>query len=297
MFSLDQVRGFVAVAEEGNFARAAERLRITQPPLSRQVQKLERAVGVDLLNRTARGVGLTPAGRVFLEESRRLLSLADAAPLLAQRAAHGSKGTLRLGFTAVAALSVLGRWVKYLDERLPEVDLVLKEMVTGVQVEALLANEIDLGLLRGVPRSGVLRAALVHTESLLLAVPRGHVLTRLGRRPRLHEVADFNIITYSPSEARYFHELIVAAFRTAGVEPRYTQHATQVNSVLSLVNAGLGVALVPASAAAMRLANLQFLEVDGPEPDCVEVYAAWRPRNDSPALAVLLDHAAAAPFT
>ena len=290
MFSFDQLRGFVAVAEEGNFGRAAERLRITQPPLSRQVQKLERAVGVELLRRTSRAVELTPAGRVFLEESRRLLSLSEAAPLLAQRAAHGSQGRLRLGFTAMAALSVLGRWVKYLDERLPEVSLVLKEMVTGAQVEALLADEIDLGLLRGIPRSGGLSAALVHTEALVLAVPRGHPLTRIDRDVRLEDIAESNVVTYSPADARYFHELVVATFRAAGVQPRYSQHVTQVNSVLALVDAGLGVALVPASAAAVTLSNLRFLSVPEITPDCVEVYAAWRPRNDNPALAVLLDH-------
>lgn len=291
MFSFDQLRGFVAVAEEGNFGRAAERLRMTQPPLSRQVQKLERAVGVELLRRTSRAVELTPAGRVFLEETRRLLSLSEAAPLLAQRAAHGSQGSLRLGFTAMAALSVLGRWVKYLDERLPEVSLVLKEMVTGSQVEALLADQIDLGLLRGVPRTGDLRAALVFAEGLVLAVPRGHPLTRLDRVVRLEDVAESNVVTYSPAEARYFHELVVSTFRAAGVQPRYSQHVTQVNSVLALVDAGLGVALVPASAAVVTLSNLHFLAVPEIAPDCVEVYAAWRPRNDNPALAVLLDHA------
>jgi DNA-binding transcriptional LysR family regulator len=290
MFSFDQLRGFVAVAEEGNFGRAAERLRMTQPPLSRQVQKLERAIGVELLRRTSRAVELTPAGRVFLEEARQLLSLSEAAPLLAQRAAHGSQGSLRLGFTAMAAISVLGHWVKYLDDRLPEVSLVFKEMVTGRQVEALLADQIDLGLLRGVPRTG-LNAALVHTEGLVLAVPRGHPLTRLDRDVRLEDIAESNVVTYSPAEARYFHELVVSTFRAAGVQPRYSQHVTQVNSVLALVDAGLGVALVPASAAVVTLSNLRFLTVPEITPDCVEVYAAWRPRNDNPALAVLLDHA------
>ncbi|GAB7036853.1 MULTISPECIES: LysR family transcriptional regulator [Catenuloplanes] len=290
MFSLDQLRGFVAVAEEGNFGRAAERLRMTQPPLSRQVQKLERAVGVDLLVRTPRLVELTPAGRVFLDEARRLLSLAAAAPLLAQRAAHGSRGTLRVGFTATAALSVLGEWVKFLDDRLPEVHRVLREMITDRQIEALAAEEIDIGLLRGVPRGAELEQLLVHAESLLLAVPRGHPLTRLGRAPSLADVAESSVVTYSPVEARYFHDLVVSTFRAAGVQPSYGQHVTQVNSVLALVDAGLGVALVPASASVITLRNLRFLQVEEVPDDCVEVYAAWRGDNDSPTLAVLLEH-------
>ncbi|WP_033338725.1 LysR family transcriptional regulator [Catenuloplanes japonicus] len=290
MFSLDQLRGFVAVAEEGNFGRAAERLRMTQPPLSRQVQKLERAVGVDLLMRTSRLVELTPAGRVFLDEARRLLSLAAAAPLLAQRAAHGSRGTLRVGFTATAALSVLGEWVKFLDDRLPEVHRVLREMITDRQIEALAAEEIDVGLLRGVPRGAELSQLLVHAESLLLAVPRGHPLTRLGRAPSLADVAESSVVTYSPVEARYFHDLVVSTFRAAGVQPAYSQHVTQVNSVLALVDAGLGVALVPASASVITLRNLRFLQVEEIPDDCVEVYAAWRADNDSPTLAVLLEH-------
>ncbi|HEY0700867.1 MAG TPA: LysR family transcriptional regulator [Micromonospora sp.] len=290
MFSLDQLRGFVAVAEESNFGRAAERLRMTQPPLSRQVQKLERAVGVELLVRTSRSVELTPAGRVFLDEARRLLRLAAAAPLLAQRAAHGSRGALRIGFTATAALRVLGEWVKFLDDRLPEVNRVLREMVTGGQIEALLAEDLDIGLLRGVPRAVALEQLLVHTESLLLAVPRGHPLTRLARPVTLADVGESHVVTYSPVEARYFHDLVVSTFRSAGVQPRYTQHVTQVNSVLALVDAGLGVALVPASAAVITLRNLRFLPVEEIPEDCVEVYAAWRPDNDNPTLSVLLEH-------
>ena len=98
------------------------------------------------------------------------------------------------------------------------------------------------------------------------------------------------MVTYSPVEARYFHDLVVSTFRTAGVQPVYSQHVTQVNSVLALVDAGLGVALVPASAAVITLRNLRFLAVDGVPPDGVEVYAAWRPADDNPALAVLLGH-------
>lgn len=291
MYTLEQLRGFVAVAEEGHFGRAAHRLRITQPPLSRQLQKLEREVGVDLVRRTPRGADLTPAGRVFLDEARRLLTLAGEAPLIARRAASGTEGTVRMGFTAIAALSVLGQWAKLCGERLPEVDLVLTEMVTGAQVASLIAGGIDIGLLRGVPRAEALRAERVHAESLLLAAPAGHRLTGLGRAPGVSDIADFDIVTYAPGDARYFHELVVSTFQAVGAAPRYVQYAGQVSSVVALVDAGVGVALIPESAAILRLPGVEFLPVAGVAPDCVEVHCAWLRDNDNPALAALLSYA------
>ncbi|KAB2343671.1 LysR family transcriptional regulator [Actinomadura rudentiformis] len=288
MYTLDQLRGFVAVAEEGHFGRAAERLRMTQPPLSRQIQKLERAVGVTLLERSAHGAAPTPAGRAFLAEARRLLSQADAAVLVARRSAQGTSGTVRIAFTAVSALAVLGQWIAAAREHLPDVDLMLTEMVTRAQVDALLAGEIDVGLARGVPRSDVLSARLVYAEPLVLAVPRGHPLAELGRRPRLADIAAHELVTYAPIEARYLYELVITVFRDAGVMPRYVQQMGQVHSLLALVDAGVGAALVPRSASVLRLPNLEFLDVDGLAPDLVEVHSVWRTGNDAPALHALL---------
>src|SRR3954470_8331876 len=144
MFTLDQARGFIAVAEELHFGRAAERLNMTQPPLSRQVQKLERAIGVQLFERDNRRVELTAAGEAFLSEARRLLALAGHAPDLARRISAGSAGTVRIGFTASSMFAVLPVVLRRIDDRLPEVDVDLYEMVTGEQVEALLAHELDL---------------------------------------------------------------------------------------------------------------------------------------------------------
>jgi DNA-binding transcriptional LysR family regulator len=287
-YTLDQLRGFVAVAEEGHFGRAADRLRMTQPPLSRQVQKLERAVGATLLERTPQGARPTPAGRAFLAEARRLLTLAESAVLAARRSAAGTMGTVRIGFTAVSALTVLGRWIAAAREHLPDVDLVLAEMVTREQVDALLAGEIDVGLARGVARSDVLSSRLVHSESLVLAVPRGHPLTALGRPPRPADVAAHDVVTYSTIDARYLQELVASVFRDAGVVPRYVQQIGRVHSLLALIDAGLGVALVPRSASSMRLPGLEFLEVDGPAPDIVGTHAVWRTANEDPALHALL---------
>ncbi|HEX2144610.1 MAG TPA: LysR family transcriptional regulator [Glycomyces sp.] len=288
-YTLDQLRGFVAVAEEAHFGRAAERLLMTQPPLSRQVQRLEHAVGFELFLRTPRGAELTPAGRIFLEEARRLLSSADTAPLRARRVAAGTAGTIRIGFTAVSALTVLGRWIAVAASQLPGVDLVLNEMVTHAQLDALLAGEIEVGLVRQVPRSDLLDSRLVARDSLILAAPRGHALTRLDRAPTLQDVAEHDVVTYSPSEAWYFYELVVAAFQQARLTPRYVQHISQVHTVLSVVNAGLGVALVPSSATALNLSNLAFLDIDGHPRNTVELHAVWRNRHGNPALDALLN--------
>ncbi|AOS64724.1 LysR family transcriptional regulator [Actinoalloteichus hymeniacidonis] len=287
-FTLEQLRGFVAVAEEAHFGRAAARLQMTQPPLSRQVQKLERSLGVDLLVRTTRAVLPTPAGEAFLTEARRILNLADAAPSAAQHAADGATGSLHIGFTAVTALTVLGSWIKVANTRLPAVRLTLTEMVTRDQVEALLAGELSVGLVRGVAATDVLSVRRVHAESLVLACPGGHPLTTLGRPPTLADVAEHAVITYSPVEARYLHELVITVFRNAGVEPRYVQRIGQVQSLLALVDAGLGVALVPRSSSRLRLPNLAFTEIAGLAPDLVEAQCAWRSDHDDPALAALL---------
>ncbi|TDC08916.1 LysR family transcriptional regulator [Streptomyces sp. 8K308] len=287
-FTLEQLRGFVAVAEEGHFGRAADRLRITQPPLSRQVQKLERALDVELLVRTPRAVLLTAAGRAFLTEARRILKLSDAAPAAARNAARGEVGSLTISFTAMAALAVLGPWLRTITGQLPRVELSLVEMVTGDQLDALLAGGVDIGLVRGVPSSDVLGARRVHTESLLLACPRGHPLAELGRPPSLADIERHGVITYHPVVSRYLHELVISVFRQARVEPSYVQRVAQVHSLLALVNAGLGVGLVPRTAARLRLPNLAFTEVDGVSPDVVETHCVWRTDHANPALDAVL---------
>ncbi|WP_020672118.1 LysR family transcriptional regulator [Amycolatopsis nigrescens] len=287
-FTLEQLRGFVAVAEERHFGRAASRLRMTQPPLSRQVQKLERALEVDLLVRTSRAVHLTPAGSAFLTEARRMLSLAETASLSARSAAGGSTGSLWIGFTAVSALTVLGGWIQTVTAKLPGVDLTLREMVSGDQIDALLTGRLHVGLARGIPGSDLLSARRVHVESLVLACPREHPLTHLGRPPELADIGGHDVITYTPVDARYLHELIVSTFHEAGVQPRYVQQVAQVNSLLALVDAGLGVGLVPRSAARLRLPNLAFTEIDGLRPNLVETHCVWRTEHNNPALDALL---------
>jgi DNA-binding transcriptional LysR family regulator len=287
LFELSQLRCFVAAAEELHFGRAAARLNMTQPPLSRQIQILERVIGVRLLERTSRVVRLTPAGRRFLPEARRILHLAESATLSSRRTAGGEAGSITIGFTASAAYSFLPQLIIAARARLPGVDLVLAEMVTAEQVEALEAHRIDVALLRPPVRRG-LEAVRVVREPLLAALPDGHRLAK-GRLPALADLDGQPFVTYSPYEARYFYDLLAAIFGKAGVTPRYVQHMTNVHAILALVRAGLGIALVPAAAASLRFAGVTLRAIETRPARPVELFLAWSRGSDNPALQAFLE--------
>src|SRR5438067_1458922 len=170
MFEISQLRCFVAVAEELHFSRAAERLNMTQPPLSRQIRLLEHHVGVGLLERNSRNVRLTAAGKAFLPEATRILRMAEEAAFTARRAARGEQGSLAIGFTSASGYSLLPEVVRRVRERCPGVSLNLKELVSTAQVEALNAGEIDLGLMRPHPVNSELESLPLATEALMLAI-------------------------------------------------------------------------------------------------------------------------------
>ncbi|HEY3556902.1 MAG TPA: LysR family transcriptional regulator [Kribbella sp.] len=281
MFSLDQLSAFVAVAEELHFGRAADRLNMTQPPLSRQVQKLERAVGARLLERDNRKVELTEAGRAFLIEARRLLALVETAGDLARRVDQGAAGTLRLGFTATSAIRTLGPLLRRLSEELPDVDVILHERVTPAQIDGLLRGELDLGLGRPPFDLDVLDTRVVFREPLCAVVPGNHRLGTLGRPLTAADFAGEQVISYSPTQARYFHELTVRFL--ADSHPRIEQRVQQILTVILLVAAGRGVALVPASARHLGVEGVRYCDLDGPG-DLVELHAIWRRDTTSPVL-------------
>lgn len=286
MFTLDQARGFVAVAEELHFGRAAARLSMTQPPLSRQIQKLERSIGVELLQRDNRKVELTAAGKVFLEEARRLVIAAEHAPRVARKIADGLAGELRIGFTAASTFGLLGPLLGQIAERLPDVDLVLNEMVTRRQVAAIIDGELDLGLARP-PFDPVLDSQLLLAESLVLAVPSGHPLVSLRRDVRADDLVDVSVIMHSPIHARYFYDLIV---RHIDIDHGNVVHTvSQILTMVSLAAAGRGVAFVPESAQLLGIGGVCYLRLADVRPDAVELHAIWNRNSANPALARLID--------
>lgn len=286
MFTFDQLAGFVAVAEELHFGRAAERLNMTQPPLSRQIQKLEKAVGTELLERDNRKVQLTPAGRSFLDEARRLIALAERAPVTARRIASGRSGLLRIGFTAASGFSILGPLLEEIAAALPDVDIDLQELVTGEQILGLATGELDLGLARPPFDQKVLNSHLLYREAMVLAVPVGHPLAGLARPVADADLKDEALIMHSPTKARYFYDLVV---RMIPIQHTNVVHSvSQILTMVSLVAAKRGVAFVPHSATVLGVPGVRFLPLESSVDDPVELHAIWTRHITSPALARVL---------
>ncbi len=287
MYELKQLRCFVAVGEELHFGRAAKHLHMTQPPLSRQIQMLEQELKIELLARTSRTVRLTPAGRAFLPEARRILALTESAAMTARRIAKGESGLIRMGFTASSSYDFLPRLLTLANSSLKGFGVVLNEMVTMQQMEALHADRIDFGLVRPPIDKRDLDVACVAREPLLLAVSSKHRFAS-GRAPTMKDLAGEPFITFSPVEGRYFYELIERMFRKAGITARYVQHISQVHSILALVSAGIGIALVPETAKKLHFEGAVLRELASPAV-YAQLFLVWLSENDNPALPAFRD--------
>ncbi|MCE4222912.1 LysR family transcriptional regulator [Methylobacterium sp. C25] len=287
MLDFSQLRCFVAVAEELHFGRAAARLNMTQPPLSRQIQVLERILDAALLERTSRSVRLTAAGRSFLPEAQRILRLAETAAHVTRQVAAGRAGTLRLGFTAASAYDFLPRLVIGFRNALPDVTLALREMVSRDQLEELLSGRIDAALMRPPVTHPDLECARALAEPLVAALPADHPLARseVITVRHLHEMP---FIHYAPYDARYFHDLVQGLLDEAGVRPRVLQQLTQIHSTLALVRASLGLALVPEAAQRLRFEGVVFKPLVTMRPKSAELYVAWRRDRDDPLIEALV---------
>ncbi|MFJ3468560.1 LysR family transcriptional regulator [Pseudomonas sp. NPDC090201] len=279
---LHQLRCFVAVAEELHFGRAAIRMHMTQPPLSRQVQLLERALGIQLFERNNRSVRLTTAGAGFLRDARHILAFSDQAADGARRLARGEAGSLTLGFTAVSAYQMIPQLLARAQEQLPGLQFTLREMVSSAQLEALAAHRIDVAFVRQINDADGLDGQLISREPLLVVLPHNHPLARetaiavsaLDQQP---------FVMYAPDEGRYFYDCIAGQFALSGVKPRYVYHLGQTHTVVSMVKAGLGLAIVPASAAQLHSEGLVFKPLLDAQLHA-ELYMVSRHDNDNPAL-------------
>lgn len=286
MFSMVQLECFLAVAEELHFGQAAERLQMTQPPLSRHIQQIERTLGTPLFLRSSRRVELTAAGRALLPRARQLIDLAAKSEAEVRSVTAGTAGTLTIGYTAMAGLTILPDLIRRKREDFPGVRLFLRELVSTDQVDELAHGTIDLALMRPIgPRKGMV-SRRVFEEELVLAVPSDWALASEASPVPLSALEGTPFLMYSPGESRYLHDLLQTILREQQVRPRIMQYAGQIMAILALVGAGLGCAIVPASARDIISARIVLLPIHlagkTAEPPLVGIELAWNPETITP---------------
>ncbi len=288
---LRHLRYFVAVAEELHFRRAAERLHVSQPPLSQQIRALERELGVELFSRNRRRVELTAPGRALLGRAREILAAVDDAVETTRRVARGEAGELAVGFVGSAMYGALPDVLREFRGMRPGVALRLRELPTGAALDALAEGRIDVGVVRPAQVDAGIALDVVAREAVVVALPEAHRLAG-RRRLALRDLAGEDFVLLARREAPGLR----AAIDALGAEPHEVQEVAEVRTVLGLVAAGVGVSLVPEAVAGAERAGVRFLPLAGRAPT-VDLALAWREDDGSPALAAFreLAHARMAP--
>ncbi|HIW90860.1 MAG TPA: LysR family transcriptional regulator [Candidatus Corynebacterium avicola] len=281
MFSLDQLRCFIAVAENLHFGRAAQQLSMTQPPLSRQIQKLEKQVGTRLLERDNRTVTVTPAGEVFLREARSIIASTEQAGQRARMMGQGKSGQLVIGHTAASGVQILGDVLQRLNHSMPEVAVDLVETVSREQVNMLEAGHLDIGFGRLTEDVEEVTAIPFHRERLVLAAPEDHPLITTSAPLHRADIHGEPLLMHSPVKARYFYDLIVKNFDIDHAAVTY--QLSQISTMVSLVGFGHGIALVPESTARRGHAGVAFRPFDDLSTPVAEISLMSRTNNDNPA--------------
>lgn len=276
MTELRQLRQFVALAEELHFGRAAARLHMTQPPLTLAIQALERELGAALFARTRRSVQLTPAGAALLPQVQRLLSGADELPRVAQAAAAGLSGQLRLAFVSNIAYGPLPEWLRSFRLEHPEVALQLREATLDVQLAAFDADEIDAGFVLHAPDAAPPGFAVwsAQREPLVMALPEQHPAAA-QRSLRFAAAATEPLVIFPRQIAPSLYDAVLSAYRAQGATPRIAQEAIQMQTIVNLVSAGMGVAWVPESVTQLQRPGVVYRAVADVPLRC-ETSLLWR---------------------
>jgi DNA-binding transcriptional LysR family regulator len=276
---LRTLRCFVAVAEELHFGRAALRLHLSQPPLSRTIRNLEVELGVVLLERTRRHVALTHAGCVLLDHSRDLLRGVDGIAESTRRASRGEIGRLSIGFILAATHHALPLALRAFRRRMPDVEIILKEMPVREQLAALDQGELELGFLRPPIDPARFEALTLTRDRLIAAFAEGHPLAR-STTLRLSQLSTQPFVMPTPHRSPLYGQ-IIAACTAQGFTPRAVQYADHLLTTIGLVRAGIGVTLLPQSVQALRPAGVELRPIRGLDTRA-EIVLAWRRNGLSP---------------
>jgi DNA-binding transcriptional LysR family regulator len=294
MMDLRQLRHFLAVADALHFGRAAERLGMTQPPLSQSIMALERELGASLFVRSKRIVTLTAFGRQWLDHVRLAVQNVAALSDIAERLRTGMAGRLSLAFVSTADYSVLPRLVQRYSASFPDVALELVEATSDVQVEALLEGRINAGIL--ISARSALPSALDYRplvkEPLVAAVPESWIddgrLTLVDGTLGGDDWMAQPLIIFPVRVSPDFHDLVIGFYRSRGYQPFVQQEAIQMQTIISLVSAGLGMALVPASLQHLARTGVRYIPIADGSPE-LETGLAWRKADETPTLATLIE--------
>lgn len=285
-----QLRHFAAVAEVLHFGRAARQLNMTQPPLSQSIMALERELGAPLFVRSKRSVALTPFGEQWLVHVRDALASVGALPELARRLRDGEAGRLELSFVSTADYSILPDLVRRYAALYPAVEMTLTEATSDVQIAALLDGRGHVGIVIP-PAGGALPAPLSYrrlmSEPLVVAVPERWIeeerLSLVGGQASPSAVIGAPLIIFPRRSAPAFYDLVTGYFTAHGGEARIVQEAIQMQTIISLVSAGMGVALVPASLRSLARTGVRYVDLQGTAPS-LETGIAWRRDDITPTL-------------
>lgn len=277
---LRDFRYFVTLAEALHFGRAAERLQITQPALSRRIRALETELEVELFHRTKRSVELTMAGKTFLIEAHQTLQQAQQAALNTRQVARGEKGQLRLSFTASALRSVVPQIVRVFRERCPDVQLAMTEYCTHDQVEAFCAHRIDVGFLYPPVDKKLLITMPLYDEAWVVALPKGHPLA-LKQPLKLSDLADESFILHPRWEGSSFYDRIIKLCQQAGFQPNVVQEVAASQTRVGLVGVGLGITFVPEALMHQENSAIAYRRLQGAAPS-LQLALAYRCDSSSP---------------
>lgn len=285
---LRRLRYFVAVAEEQSFSRAAQRLHMAQPPLSSQIKQLEGELEVRLFDRTSRGVRLTEAGELLLEEARRLLSQVEQTARAVRRVGDGEVGRITLGFVPSASNEVLPELLKVFRAAFPGVELFLREMRPDQVVRSLHAGQTDVGFLYLPLEDPALEVACVSREPLILALPESHPLASRSSVD-LREVAEEQFIMPARYGMPGLYAQVTRACREAGFTPEAVQKDVWLmQTIVGLVAGGIGVSLVPASLRNVHRTGVVYRSIADLSPT-VELGMVWRKDNGGPVMESFLE--------
>lgn len=280
------LRMFLVLAEELHYGRAAQRLFMSQPPLSKAIQQLEERLGVTLFDRNKRSVHLTLAGQALVREARRLLSQTELSVRTVQRAERGDAGHLRIGFVAAVLFMGIHERLLKLEQDMPGLNSVWEEMSTSEQLEALEHDRIDIGFAQVSQDLGAMQSLPVGKIELVIALSARHPLA-LREKIQLRELAFDTFIAIPRHTGPSFHDLTITACMAAGFSPLITHYAKHLVSVVSLVAMGRGVSLVPASFAQAGVPGVVFKKIHELQVEA-EYFAVWNPTNTLPLLPKVL---------